>query len=170
MWVYSLGGGGTILGAHWHYDMVKIFTLLMRYCDAFVDVSFEKVAQCVYVCFWNCYMIVGENFTFEIFSCVILGFVQMDDVWNRCALIDVWNRCDWNSYSTFVLSWSSWTYSGSGISGMFHLRETGCNGHVSVHGNDDIERLTSRAYTFVRECREQAHFSVLHQTHFSWVP
>ena len=48
-------------------------------------------------------------------------------------------------------------------------RETGCNSHVSVHRNCNIECLTSRAYTFVCKCREQAHFSVFYQTHFSKV-
>ena len=65
------------------------------------------------------------------------------------------------NYSMFTLSSFSSTYSGSGISGMFHPHETGCNGHVLVHTNCDIERLTSRAYTLVHKCREQAHFSVL---------
>ena len=37
-------------------------------------------------------------------------------------------------YSTFVLTWSSLMYSSCGISGMFHLRKTGCNGYVPVHG------------------------------------
>ena len=44
---------------------------------------------------------------------------------------------------------------------MFHPHETGCNAHVAVHGNCDIERLTSHAYTVVRKCRELAYFSVL---------
>ena len=51
--------------------------------------------------------------------------------------------------------------SGSAISGMFHPHETGCNGHVSVHGNCNMECLTSHAYTFVGKCREQAHVSLL---------
>ena len=75
-------------------------------------------------------------------------------------------------YSTFAFSWSSSTHSGSGISGMFHPHETGCNGHVSVQENRDIERLTSRAYTFVSKCREQtqfsARFSVLLSNTFQW--
>ena len=49
-------------------------------------------------------------------------------------------------YTTFALSWASWTYSCSGISGMFHPRKTGCNLHVPIHGNCDIVRLTSSAY------------------------
>ena len=52
---------------------------------------------------------------------------------------------------------------------MFHPHETGCNGHVSVHGNCVIERLTSRAYTFVRKRREQVCTSVLVSNTFHWV-
>ena len=64
-------------------------------------------------------------------------------------------------YSMFTLSWSSSTYSGSGIPEMFHPRETGCNGYVSIHENCNIECLTLHAYTFVRKRREQVHFSML---------
>ena len=52
---------------------------------------------------------------------------------------------------------------------MFHQHETECNGHVSVHGNCNIERLTSRAFTFVHKCREQAHFSMLLSNTFSGI-
>ena len=38
------------------------------------------------------------------------------------------------------------------LSGMFHPCETGCNGHVPVHGNYNMVRLTSHAYKFKCEC------------------
>ena len=52
-----------------------------------------------------------------------------------------------NTYTTFTLSWVSSTYSESEISGMFHPHETGCNGHVPIHGNCNTECITSHAHT-----------------------
>ena len=60
------------------------------------------------------------------------------------------NKMHLHPYTTFALSWASSTYSSSGISGMIHLREIGCNHHVPIRGNYDIVRLTSRAYKLKR--------------------
>ena len=53
-----------------------------------------------------------------------------------------------SDYTMFALSWSSSTYSSRGISGMFHLRTTGCDGHVPVHGYCDTQRQQSRVRCF----------------------
>ena len=60
---------------------------------------------------------------------------------SRCSCNKIeGNYYDLN-YTMFVFSLSSWTYSGTKISGMFHLHKTGCNSHVPVHENCDIQHV-----------------------------
>ena len=44
---------------------------------------------------------------------------------------------------------------------MFHPHETRCSSHMPVYRNYKTERLTSHAYMFEHNCREQVHISVL---------
>ena len=48
----------------------------------------------------------------------------------QCPLKVTWHELYY--YTTFMLSSPSSSYSSRGISGMFRLRETGCDGHVPV--------------------------------------
>ena len=55
-------------------------------------------------------------------------------------------------YTTFALSCSSSMYSSRGTSGLFCLHETGCNGHVAVHGYCKTLCLQSRTQRFEAKC------------------
>ena len=52
---------------------------------------------------------------------------------------------------------------------MFHPHETGCNSHVSIHGNCDVECLTSRAYHSYVNVGSKLTLACFYQTHFSRV-
>ena len=75
----------------------------------------------------------------EKFLCCIVQFFVQRTFLGQAAIAG--GNC-----ASFALSWSSSTYSGGTISGMVHPPEKGWNGHVPLHGNWDIDHLTSRAY------------------------